>query len=238
MNVAIIPARKGSQQVPGKNYLPVAGKPLVCWSIEAALACPLVDLVVVSSNCGEVERVVDPYRQLSQVLFLERPEDISGPHAATEKALIHVCDELWMYRGIKTDWVTLLQPTSPVRNHGLLTKCCESIIGNASGCHDSLMTCSVHTPFFYRLGTNNLAFAVDHDACNRPMRQSLKASDKLYHDCGNVYITHTDLLRETDCRVGRFPYLFPVSDYQAKQIDTLEDLAMLEVMNGIFGSFI
>jgi CMP-N,N'-diacetyllegionaminic acid synthase len=104
--LAIVPARAGSQGLPGKNVRPLAGKPLVDWTLDAAAGSALVDQVVVSSDDPQVLARVRPPMQA-----LERPAALAGPEASVFDAIAHVLDEV----GGTWDYVVLLQPTSPLR---------------------------------------------------------------------------------------------------------------------------
>lgn len=236
MNVAIIPARAGSQGVIGKNTRLINDKPLVAWTIEAALASSKIDAIVVSSNCPRVEQITKKYQQDAQWLyFIHRPEELCGPLCSTESAMIHALEESRELFGKMPDWVTLLQPTSPVRNNELINKCCSQVLGSR---HDSLMTVSAHTPFLYRKDMNETGTGINHNPCKRVMRQELRPDDLVYHDCGNVYLTRLDKLIEKQCRIGDSLRLFEVTDYQSWQIDKQEDFIILESMAKAFGSFI
>ena len=236
LNIAIIPARAGSKGVPGKNYRLINGKPLVAWSIEAAIACRRIDLIIVSSNCPEVEKVTRSY-DCRRLHFLPRPDEIADDFSLTEDALVHAVKYVMRDVGLKPRWVTLLQPTSPVRNLGLLHRCCNAVLDQQHW--DSLLTTSQHTPFFYRFGEGGEALATGHCPCDRPMRQEMDPQrDMLYHDAGNVFMTNAELLLDTYCRIGNTPYLQVIDNYQAWQIDREEDFVILEAMSKSFGSFI
>jgi CMP-N,N'-diacetyllegionaminic acid synthase len=241
MNLAIIPARAGSKGVPGKNTRLINNRPLVSWSIEAALSCPQIDAIVVTSNCPEVSRIVhgefswDDDRCRHKVFCLPRPEEISGDKSKTEDALVHAVDWAVTQMAWEPERVVLLQPTSPVRNNGLITKCLEAV---NSGDFDSLLTCSSHTPFFYHRREDGLALFADWNPCHRPMRQDIPPIDMMYHDNGNVYVTDTHWLVDAGCRVGRKPYVYETTPYQSWQIDYPEDFQILEAMSKTFGSFV
>lgn len=237
MNIAVIPARAGSKGIPGKNYRVINGKPLVAWSIEAALACPRVDLIVVSSNCPEVEKVTRPYVAANRwVHFLPRPDEIADDYSLTEDAVVHALDYAINEVDVTPTWVTILQPTSPVRTDKLLNSCCDAVLGG--NIWDSLITCSAHTPFFYTMGQYWDAVPAGHNPCDRPMRQELLPNQFLYHDCGNVYMTRAETFLEGYCRVGTNPYLMMTDKYQSYQIDRPEDFPVLEAMSKSLGAFI
>lgn len=235
MNIAVIPARAGSKGIVGKNYKEINGKPLVAWSIEAAMACPRIDLIVVSSNCPTVEKVTRSYN-CRWLHFLPRPDEMADDHSLSEDALVHSLEYAMNAVDVTPSWVTMLQPTSPVRNNRLLTRCCDAVLDDSMW--DSLITASAHTPFFYKLGDFGQAKPMSHNPRDRPMRQDLRDQDLMYHDNGNVYMTRAEVLLERYCRIGERPFLMPTSVYQSYQIDAAEDFTVLEAMSKSFGSFV
>ena len=91
MNIlAIIPARGGSKGVPRKNVLPLAGKPLLAYNVEAALASRFINRVVISTDDAEIGAVAQEFG--ADVVW--RPAEISGDMASSESALLHVLDHL------------------------------------------------------------------------------------------------------------------------------------------------
>ncbi len=109
--IAFIPARKGSKRVADKNIRLLGGKPLIAWTIEAALATGLDMDVVVSTDSPEIAAVAKHYG--AQVPFL-RPEQLAGDTTPTFDVLEYTLDAL-KTAGKDYDAVVLLQPTSPLR---------------------------------------------------------------------------------------------------------------------------
>src|SRR5690606_37913188 len=85
-NLAIIPARGGSKGIPHKNIRNMAGKPLIAWSIEQALASELIDRVVVSTEDDTIAEIAMNYG--AEVPF-RRPDELASDTAATEPSLVH-----------------------------------------------------------------------------------------------------------------------------------------------------
>jgi CMP-N-acetylneuraminic acid synthetase len=110
--LALILARGGSKRLPGKNIRPLAGKPLIAWSIEAALASPGVDDVVVSTDDEAIARAAREHG--AQVPFL-RPTALAADTSTSADAALHALDHLREQAGKTYDTVLLLEPTSPLR---------------------------------------------------------------------------------------------------------------------------
>ncbi len=111
--VAIIPARGGSKGLKRKNVLPLNGKPLIAYSIEAALKLKDVKRVIVSTDDEEIAETAKKFG--AEVPFL-RPEHLASDTATTIDVLKHTIEFLNEKEGFETDHVLLLQPTSPLRS--------------------------------------------------------------------------------------------------------------------------
>ena len=83
--LAIIPARGGSKRLPRKNLLDLCGKPLIAWSIEAALKSKYISKVIVSSDDEEILNIAKEYK----ADFIKRPDELASDTATTFDALKH-----------------------------------------------------------------------------------------------------------------------------------------------------
>ncbi len=111
-HIAVIPARGGSKRLPGKNLMPIAGKPLIAWTIEAALASKVFDRVIVSTDSPEIAEVSRKYG--AEVPFL-RPDELAEDQTTTMDVLVHLILQLKQNKDFSYSHLTLLQPTSPLR---------------------------------------------------------------------------------------------------------------------------
>lgn len=109
--LALIPARGGSRRLPGKNLAALGGRPLIRWTIEAALGAQSVHDVVVSTDDPAIAKVATAAG--AEVPFL-RPKDIADDHSTTEEVMRHALQTL-AEAGRVWDLLVLLQPTSPLR---------------------------------------------------------------------------------------------------------------------------
>ena len=113
--VAIIPARGGSKGIPRKNIRLIAGKPLIAWSIEAALSSSLLDRVIVSTDDEEIAEIARSFG--ADVPFL-RPAEMARDETPTLDTVLHALEQ-----GIDCEAVLLLQPTSPLRSTTDIDSC-------------------------------------------------------------------------------------------------------------------
>ena len=86
MKIAVIPARGGSKRIPRKNIKAFAGKPMIAYAIEAALACGLFEHVVVTTDDAEIADIARKYG--AEVPFM-RPSELSNDYAATTPVIAH-----------------------------------------------------------------------------------------------------------------------------------------------------
>src|SRR4051812_14473677 len=108
---ALIPARGGSKTIPRKNIVSVGGKPLIAWTIGAALGSKLLDRVCVSTDDEEIAAVA---RQHGAEVPFMRPAELASDEAGSLGVALHALD--WMAaHGGEPDYLLLLQPTSPLR---------------------------------------------------------------------------------------------------------------------------
>jgi len=105
--LAIIPARGGSKRLPRKNILPLAGKPLIAWTIEAALESTAVGRVVVSTDDPEIAAVAELFG--AEVPFM-RPPELATDAATTIDVVLDILSKL-----PQPGSIVLLQPTCPLR---------------------------------------------------------------------------------------------------------------------------
>jgi len=113
--LAIIPARSGSKELPHKNIRPFAGKPLMAWTIHAALEAGVFDEVFVSTDSVRYASIAKEY--FASVPFL-RPAELSGDACPASGYILHAIDEYRNRFNRTFDYFVLLQPTTPLRTSG------------------------------------------------------------------------------------------------------------------------
>jgi CMP-N,N'-diacetyllegionaminic acid synthase len=111
--LAVITARGGSKSIPGKNIKPLAGKPLIAWTIETALQCKELCRVIVSTDDQKIANVA---RQWGAEVPFIRPSQLSQDDSSHISVILHTIHWLEDKEGFCPDFILLLQPTSPFRN--------------------------------------------------------------------------------------------------------------------------
>ncbi|MBS1905457.1 MAG: acylneuraminate cytidylyltransferase family protein [Actinobacteria bacterium] len=223
MNIlCVIPVRGGSKGIPGKNARAVAGKPLVVWSIEQALAAGLDVLVSTDDEAlAEIARSAG-----ADVPFL-RPAELAQDTTPTEPVIEHAIAHR-IAEGRRPDAVMLLQATSPVRLPGTIARAVREF--GETGV-DSLVGVVAQTPFFWHPSTDGSATA-EYDPAARPRRQDLGIDDYFYKETGSLYLTRTEIYERKHNRIGGRVGLFVMDEAEGVDIDTLVDLRIAEQVLG------
>jgi len=110
--LGLILARGGSKSIPNKNIVEAAGKPLIAWTIETALNCSAINRLIVSTDDLKIAEVSKRYG--AEVPFM-RPAELAMDKTTSVDTLIHAVQWLEDEEQYHTDYVMLLQPTSPLR---------------------------------------------------------------------------------------------------------------------------
>jgi CMP-N,N'-diacetyllegionaminic acid synthase len=217
---AIIPARGGSERVPGKNLSPINGQPLIAWTIAAALGAASVSRTFVTTDSAEIAAVS---RQCGAEV-IDRPAALSGSSASSESALLHALDWLSERGEPAPDLIVFLQATSPLRRPDDVDRAVEQFV--AAGA-DSLLSVSATPGFLWRVD-DGVPAPLSFDPANRPRSQELK--DRFVIENGSLYIFKASLLRETGCRLGGKTVAFYQPAIAAMDIDHPEDVEVVDAL--------
>ena len=180
--LAIIPARGGSKRLPRKNLLDLCGKPLIAWSIEAALKSKYISKVIVSSDDEEILNIAKEYK----ADFIKRPDELASDTATTFDTLKHTLENVEKY-----DYVVLLQPTSPLRTEKHINEAIELL--EEKNADAIISVCEMeHSP----LWSNTLDENLDITNFLRDEVLNKRSQDlpKYYRLNGAIYICKTDKL--------------------------------------------
>ncbi len=227
MNIlCVIPVRGGSKGVPGKNSRLVAGKPLVAWTIEQALAAEAGLDVIVSTDDQQLAEIARAAG--ADVPFL-RPAELAQDTTPTEPVVQHAIAHR-VAEGRRPDAVMLLQATSPVRLPGTLDRAVRQFTETGV---DSLVGVVAQTPFFWHpAATADGSASAEYDPAARPRRQELGVSDYFYKETGSLYVTRTEIYERHNNRIGGRVGLFTMDEAEGVDIDTLVDLRIAEQVLG------
>lgn len=220
--LGLIPARGGSVGIPRKNIRPLAGRPCLAYTAEAALRAKRLARVVLSTDDAEI---AEEGRRLGLDVPFLRPAELAGSAAPTLPVVLHALEWLEAH-GDAFDAVCLLQPTSPVRAEGLIDACVEKLERESLDCvFTTLPIPKENHPFWGWIegpdGTLRLATGAKDPV---PRRQDLPPAHRRE---GSVYVTRRAVL-ETRSLYGDRVGGVAVDPGRSVNLDTWEDWARAE----------
>ena len=211
--IAFIPARGGSKSIPLKNIKQFCGKPLIYWTIKAALESKLVDNVVVATDSDEIENTVKHFF-LKDVDVYRRDESNAQDTSSTESVILEFINNT--NRQLSKDNILLIQATSPLLTSTDLNKGIELFKNN-----DSVISCVRSKRFFW----SEEGKPLNYDYKNRPRRQDF---DGLLMENGAFYINSIKNILEFKNRISGKIGVSLMSEYTAVEIDEEEDWIVAE----------
>lgn len=220
-NIAIIPARGGSKRIPRKNIKDFLGKPIIAYSIEAALKSNLFDEVMVSTDDDEIASIAKQYG--AKVPFMRSKEN-ADDYATLADVLIEVVEE-YVKIDIQIENICCVLPTAPLLDkQNLIDGYNQFYIGNK----DSLISI-VEFSFpvlrsFVKAKDNSINFS-------RPEFEKSRSQDleKHFHDAGQFYwIKSNELLKGKSLMTYNTGYI-ELSSLEVQDIDTCEDWQITEM---------
>jgi len=222
--LATIPARGGSKRFPKKNITSLQGKSLIAYTIEAALACKMLDRIVISTEDKSIAKVANEY----DVTVINRPTALATDEAKLGPVCQHALLDMESRDGCFYEIHVLLQPTSPLRtadhiNTGLRLfreRDCDSVLA---------MQPSVVSPYWMRVIEDNFVkpFLPNAKYSKAQRKQELPPT---YYPNGALYITYRSvLIKKGDVLGSRItPMIMTIED--SVDIDTEFDLHLAETL--------
>ncbi|MGI5850454.1 MAG: cytidylyltransferase domain-containing protein, partial [Christensenellales bacterium] len=181
--VAFIPVRGGSKSISLKNIKPLAGRPLVFWTLDAALGCNYIDKIYVSTDSQDIAQTVESYRQKlsfnerSKLQCIGRSPETATDTASTESAMLEFA------RSHMFDNIVLIQATSPLLTSFHLD---QAIYKYNQGKYDSMLSLVRQKRFIWHEDENGIVEPANYDPLNRPRRQEMNG---FLVENGSFYIT-------------------------------------------------
>lgn len=210
-----IPIRGGSKNIPLKNIKELAGKPLAFWTIEAALGCPLVDEVVVSTDSDVIKNKVGEIKD-SKLRIIDRSEETATDTASTESAMLEFArtDDSFQY-------IILVQATSPLLELSHLEGGIKKYFENE---YDSLLSVVRQKRFIWE-EKGKEAKPVNYNPLRRLRRQE---QEGFLVENGAFYITSRENLLKTQCRISGKMGVYEMPDETYFELDEPSDWIIME----------
>ena len=219
--LCVIIARGGSRRIPKKNIHPVGGKPLLAWSVEAALASNVCGRVLVSTDDPETAKIAIVHGAEAPFLRNAANDDQAGASEAGLTALKQA-EEHW---GESYDALILLMPSCPLRTGDLIRTQFKAFEQSKAS---FLLSCA-------DFGPTKPWWAFQMDAQNQPKYLNPKALEirsqdlpKLYAPSGATWIASVPALRSSGTFYGPGHRFFPISWIQAIDIDEPADIQLCD----------
>ena len=219
--LGVIPARGGSKGVPRKNIKELNGKPLIGYTIEAALASKL-DRVIISTDDVEIKEVVN---KLGADTPFSRPEELGSDTAKSIDVAIHAIKTMEEIDGVTYDAFMLLQPTTPFRTSKDIDESINKLIETGSDSVISVVGVEAYHPA--RMKFLQGGKLIDPPYCESYENQNRQELDPMYIRNGAIYLTKRETLlnnsyKGNDCCGLVMPYERSIN------IDTLTDFEYAE----------
>lgn len=214
--LAIIPARGGSKGIPNKNIIDVGGKPLIVWSIEAALKSKYISKVIVSSDSDIILNIAK--KTGSEII--KRPNELASDSARSEPVVKHVVNEL-LEKGEKFDYVILLQPTSPLRTSEDIDRSFEKLVKTKATAIISVSEVEKNPLKSFMINETGFLKGIVNDEFPFMPRQELP---KVFYPNGSIYIIETRSFLKTNKLFTDKTIAYETSLESSIDIDCISDV--------------
>ena len=218
-NLCIIPARGGSKRIPRKNIKPFMGKPIIAYSIEAALKSGLFDEVMVSTDDEEIAETARKYG--AKVPFMRNAET-SNDYAGTDDVILEVL-KIYKEQGREFDTVCCIYSTAPFVTSDRLVEAYSKLTNEIN----SVFTCVAYSYPVQRclhIVDGKISMVYPEHAASRS--QDL---EPIYHDAGQFYVAQSASFIREKTFWGKNTVGLVLSELEVQDLDTLTDWALAEM---------
>lgn len=222
MKLCVIPARGGSKRIPGKNIREFAGRPIIAYSIEAAINSGLFDHVIVSTDDRDIARVAESLG--AEIPFI-RPAELSDDFTGTAEVIKHAIQ--W-YTGQQKDidYVCCIYATAPFIQIEYLQKGLQQLIDNKKSYAFSVTSFAFPIQRALRLGEAGTIEAMWPENIFKRSQDLEEA----YHDAGQFYWGTADAFLNDEVIFSSASSAVVLPRHLVQDIDTLEDWHRAELM--------
>lgn len=222
MKLAIIPARGASKRIPRKNIKPFAGKPMIAWSIEAALASGCFDCVIVSTDDAEIADVARAHG--AEVPFV-RPPELSDDHTGTIPVVAHAVGWMGQHVG-PVEFACCLYATAPFVQPQDLRQGLDLL--QRSGAQYAFTVTNFAAPIqrSFRI-TGQQRIEMFNPAQFNTRSQDL---EEAYHDAGQFYWGRAQAWLAATPLYSEFATPLVLPRYRVQDVDTPDDWIRAELM--------
>lgn len=218
--VAFIPVRGGSKSIPLKNIREINGRPLVYWTLDAAVQCPKIDRVYLCTDsekiCEKVQKYIQENGCGEKLFCIGRPAETATDTASTESAMLYFSNAYANF-----EHIVLIQATSPLLQASHLT---EAITEYENGDYDSALSVVRQKRFCWEARKDGFA-PINYDFRSRPRRQDFCG---YLVENGAFYISTRENLLRDECRLSGKIYAYEMDEETYFEIDEPSDWVVIE----------
>ncbi|WP_432463030.1 pseudaminic acid cytidylyltransferase [Agarivorans sp. QJM3NY_33] len=221
-SLCVIPARGGSKRIPKKNIKDFCGKPMIAWSIEAAVQSQLFDEVIVSSDIQEIIAIAEHYGASAPFI---RPKELADDYTGTTEVIKHAVDVVDPDRSLYSS-ICCLYATAPFI-------CKESLRAGKQALNKALVQTSFSaTSFAFPIQRAIKLCPTGGVEAFYPEFMAKRSQDltEAYHDAGQFYWWRRAALENGASMFSTSSEAIILSRYQVQDIDTQEDWQMAEYL--------
>ena len=218
--IAIIPARGGSKRIPKKNIRQFCGKPIISYSIEAALEADIFDEVMVSTDSEEIAELALKYG--ASVPFM-RSEKTAGDYATTSEVVLEVIDN-YKKLGKEFQYAACIYAAAPFVTSDKLCSAMKKLKEN------DVVEIMPVVQFSYP-PMRGFIMKDDYLAMKWPEFLNTRSQDieSLYHDCGQFYCYDIEKYQSLNGQIVDSIMPIIVSESEVQDIDSEEDWKIAEI---------
>lgn len=223
--IALIPARGGSKGLPGKNIKSLCGKPLIAYTIQAALNASGINQVVVTTDSEEIAEISRQYG--AEVPFL-RPKELAEDTSSAVDVYLHAIDFLQKKTGKEIQKFMVLLPTAPLREAKDIEQAIRYFFAKKAETLISMKEAEIPISWYYGMDEQgrikNMGFDEQNAVENRQSNRTY------YIPNGAIYILDTKLLRERHTYYSDNTVAYLMSQEKSVDIDCKFDFKMAELL--------
>lgn len=219
-NIAIIPARGGSKRIPRKNIKDFLGKPIIAYSIEAALKSGVFDEVMVSTDDAEIAKIAKKYG--AKVPFFRSPE-LSNDMAMTAPVLLDVINE-YKKLGQEFDYSCCIYPCAPFINSQKIKEGLDLMIEKNADSAIPVVQFSYPIQRALKIEENKLSMILSEN-------MNVRSQDLMptYHDIGQYYCFKIESFMAEPTLFSKNTVPIITAESEVQDIDTEEDWKIAEM---------
>lgn len=219
--LAVIPARGGSKGVPKKNIKLLDNKPLIAYTIEAAIQSGVFKKVIVSTDSEEIAEIAGKYG--AEVPFI-RPVAISGDDVSSNDVILHALN-FFEDRDKCFKYVCMLQPTSPLRTERHIKEAYKYLLRNDYNYVVSVCECEHSPKWSGQLDEGN---GMDHFLSEEYKRSVRQQIAKYYRLNGAIYMGKVENFKTDKNFLGTGCHAYIMKQEESIDIDSLLDFKIAE----------